>query len=85
MSMTYQARETLRRELISEQLDKSEQGFEMILDGSITADLHIMNALNIVTDTHQGEALAKILVKMYDARLAMWSALGIANSDVMRG
>lgn len=76
MNLTDQLREDLRTSLIREQRRKAEVGLEQILDGSDLAELHIMNALNIVADTWQGEALATALVRVTDARLAMWGALG---------
>lgn len=76
MNLTDTLREDLRTSLIREQRHKAEAGLEQILNGSDLAELHIMNALNIVRDTWQGEALALSLSRVREARLSMWGALG---------
>jgi hypothetical protein len=84
MPLTNAQHKTLRQDLIRDQLNKAQQGFEEILDGSHRADLPLLNALEIATDTHQGERLAQMLTRMHEARCAMWSALGMGNSATFR-
>lgn len=72
-------REHLRNALIREQRAKTEIGLEKILEGSEQAEVHLRNALEIVADAWQGEALALSLVRITEVRLAMWGALGSLN------
>lgn len=72
-------REHLRNALIREQRAKTEVGLEQVLLGSEAAQLHLLNALSIVADAWQGEALALALTRIHQVRLAMWGAQGSLN------